>query len=92
MFKPVNRYIQIIPTLQEKGSDPGVVLLPDDYKPEEIRFHTAKVIDWADDVRFANTLQVGSKVVFDSTMLEEIDVENKKILVVLDNYVVGLLP
>jgi len=92
MFKPVNRYIQIIPMFQEKDSDPGVLLLPDDYKPEEIRFHTAKVVDWADDVRFANTLQVGSKVVFDSTMLEEIDVENKKILVVLDNYVVGLLP
>jgi hypothetical protein len=92
MFKPVNRYIQIIPIFQERDSDSGVVLLPDDYEPEKVRFHTAKVVDWADDVRFADILQTGSKIVLDASMIEEINVENKKISVVLDNYVVGLLP
>lgn len=92
MFKPVNRYIQISLASSEEDPGPGVVLLPEGYKPEESQFQTAKVLNWAEDVRFAKTLQTGSKIIFDASMLEEINVENEKISVVLDNYVVGLLP
>lgn len=92
MFKPVNRYIQINLGSQEENPDPGVVLLPDDYKPEKSQFQTAKVLNWAEDVRFADILQTGSKIILDASMVEEINVENEKISVVLDNYVIGLLP
>jgi|TARA_R110000765_G_scaffold8010_1_gene26304 hypothetical protein len=92
MFKPVNRYIQISLGSPEEPPDPGVVLLPDDYKPKKGQFQTAKVLNWAEDVRFANVLQTGSKIILDASMIEEINVENEKISVILDNYVIGLLP
>lgn len=92
MFKPVNRYIQISLAANEENPSPGVVLLPEGYQPEESQFQTAKVLNWAEDVRFADTLQTGSRIIFDASMLEEINVENEKISVVLDNYVIGLLP
>ena len=92
MFKPVNRYIQISLGSPEENPDPGVVLLPDDYQPKKGQFQTAKVLNWAEDVRFANVLQTGSKIILDASMIEEINVENEKISVILDNYVIGLLP
>ena len=92
MFKPVNRYIQISLGSPEEDPAPGVVLLPDDYKPEKGQFQTAKVLNWAKDVRFADILQTGSKIILDASMIEEINVENEKIFVILDNYVIGLLP
>jgi co-chaperonin GroES (HSP10) len=92
MFKPVNRYIQISLISQQEDSDVGTVLLPEGYKPEKVRFQTGKVLNWAEDVKFADTLQTGSKILFDASMIEEINVENEKISVILDNYVIGLLP
>tara|TARA_R110000737_G_scaffold20972_2_gene39361 strand:- start:104 stop:382 length:279 start_codon:yes stop_codon:yes gene_type:complete len=92
VFKPVNRYIQISLGSPEENPDPGVVLLPDDYQPKKGQFQTAKVLNWAEDVRFANVLQTGSKIILDASMIEEINVENEKISVILDNYVIGLLP
>ena len=92
MFKPVNRYIQVILTSEEEDVAPGTILLPDDYQPENPRFQTGKVVNWSEDVRFAGMLSTGCQIVFDSKMLEEINVENIRISVVLDNYVIGLLP
>ena len=43
MFKPVNRYIQInLP--KPKSKSESSLVLPDDYKPPEERYVTAKVV------------------------------------------------
>ena len=94
MFKPVNRYIHI--SLPKPKSKPeSSLVLPDDYKPAEERHVTAKVVAFASDVRFKDQLVmhggVGTSVIIDKSMIEEITINNSKINVVLDNYVVGII-
>ena len=94
MFKPVNRYIQIsLP--KPKPQSTSSIVLPEDYKPTEERHITAKVVAFASDVRFKDQLVMhggcGTSVIIDKSMIEEITINNSKINVVLDNYVVGII-
>ena len=94
MFKPVNRYIQI--SLPKPKSKPeSSLVLPDDYKPTEERHITVKVVAYVADVRFKEQLVMcggcGTSVIVDKSMIEEITINNSKINVVLDNYVVGII-
>ena len=94
MFKPVNRYIQIkLP--QPKPKPTSSLVLPDDYKPPEERHITAEVVAYASDIRFKDQLVMcggqGASVIVDKSMIEEITINNSKINVVLDNYVVGII-
>ena len=91
MFKPVNRYIQIkLPDPPISQTTSGIVL-PDDFKPTEERYGTATVISCATDVRFGAELSTNSKIVIDKSMIEEITIDNERINVVLDNYIVGII-
>jgi len=90
MFKPVNRYIQIkLP--EPKPQATSTLVLPDDYKPTEARHITAEVVSYASDVRFKEQIAYGVSVIIDKSMIEEITINNSKINVVLDNYVVGII-
>ena len=94
MFKPVNRYIQIkLPEVIPQTSS-GIVL-PEDFKPTEERYSTAEVVSYASDVRFKDQLVMcggkGASVIVDKSMIEEITINNSKINVVLDNYIVGII-
>tara|TARA_Y100000590_G_scaffold368460_1_gene429135 strand:- start:532 stop:816 length:285 start_codon:yes stop_codon:yes gene_type:complete len=93
MFKPVNRYLQIeLP--RPKAKTTSSLVLPEDYKPAEERHITAKVVAYAPDVRFKDQLVMcggGVSVIVDKSMIEEIAINNSKINVVLDNYVVGII-
>ena len=90
MFKPVNRYIQIkLP--EPKPQTTSSLVLPDDYKPTEARHITAEVVSYASDVRFKEQIATGASVIVDKSMIEEITINNSKINVVLDNYVVGII-
>tara|TARA_R110002020_G_scaffold92872_2_gene224404 strand:+ start:2373 stop:2660 length:288 start_codon:yes stop_codon:yes gene_type:complete len=94
MFKPVNRYIHIKLQKTEVQTPSGIVL-PDDFKPTEERYGTAEVVSYASDVRFKDQLAMrdgqGASVIVDKSMIEEITINNMKINVVLDNYVVGII-
>jgi co-chaperonin GroES (HSP10) len=91
MFKPVNRYIQIkLPDPPMAQTTSGIVL-PADFKPTEERYGTATVISYATDVRFGPELSANSKIVIDKSMVEEITIDNERINVVLDNYIVGII-
>jgi co-chaperonin GroES (HSP10) len=90
MFKPVNRYIQInLPEVMPQTAS-GIVL-PDDFKPTEERYGTAEVVSYASDVRFKDQIAHGASVIVDKSMIEEITINNSKINVVLDNYIVGII-
>ena len=91
MFRPVNRYIQIEvedaePTVASSG-----IVLPEDYAPAKEKYASARVVSWAPDVRFDSSLRVDTKLVIDQSMTEEIQINNEKITVILDNYVVGII-
>ena len=90
MFSPVNRYIQI--ELQKAPPAPAsTIVLPDDFKPTEERHIIAEVVSYAADVRFKDQIVQGASVIVDKSMIEEITVNNKKINIVLDNYIVGII-
>ena len=92
MFKPVNRYIEIKVMDEEEEKTPSGVLLPKDYKEkDEAKHATAQVVSWAQDVRFEDQLSVGSHLVVDKSMVEDIDLGSRTVAVVLDNYVLGLI-
>jgi len=92
MFKPVNRYIEIKVLDAAEEKTPSGVLLPADYKEEEeTQYVTAQVISWAKDVRFEEQLSEGSHIIVDRSMIEDIDLGARTVVVVLDNYVLGLI-
>jgi co-chaperonin GroES (HSP10) len=91
MFKPLNRYIQVklpSPTSPERAS--GIVL-PQDYAPAKEKYTFATVVSWALDVRFADVLKKNVKIIIDQSMIEEITLDKERIIVVLDNYVIGII-
>jgi len=90
MFSPLNRYLHIEIAQPEKETTTGI-LLPDDFKPTEERHVIASVHAWADDVRFAENLSVGSNILIDKSMVEEVTINGATAQLVLDNYVLGLI-
>jgi len=94
IFKPVNRYISIVPHFEKNESDSGV-LLPDDFKKEEARYIRATVVNVANDCKEDfRKLKYGrnpkGEIVVDKSMIEEVDVGDKKHYVILENYVLGI--
>lgn len=88
---PLNRYIVIEIIEPISPEIVSGIVLPADFKPTEERYIGAKVIGWAEDVRFATQLESGNKILIDRSMAEKITVEGETIHIILDNYVIGIL-
>jgi co-chaperonin GroES (HSP10) len=88
MFKPVNRHI-LVDLDQRTDEQKSLIVLPEDYQPEQQKHSIVKVVEKSDDVKF--DLLVGSKIVVDSSMIEEIVINNTTYNIILENYVVGVL-
>ena len=58
---------------------------------EEERYKVVTIESWAADVRFADQLEIKCRAVVDASMIEEIKVQNGRITVVQDNYVIAIL-
>lgn len=91
-LKPVNRYITIVPHFKET-KESGVIL-PDDYKTEESGFLKATVIDVASDckedlkkIKYDNNV---TDIVVQKSMIEEVEVGDRRHFFVLENYVMGI--
>lgn len=91
MLHPVNRYIHINVVEKPPSHTHSTIVLPEDFQPIEDKYIEAQVLSWATDVRFENDLEKGSRIIVDKSMIEEISVNNEKINIVLDNYVVGII-
>tara|TARA_Y100000592_G_scaffold15530_1_gene22793 strand:- start:21056 stop:21322 length:267 start_codon:yes stop_codon:yes gene_type:complete len=88
MFKPVNRHI-LVDLDQRTDEQKSLIVLPEDYQPEQQKHSVVRVLEKSDDVKF--DLLVGSKIVVDSSMIEEIVINNTTYNIILENYVVGVL-
>jgi co-chaperonin GroES (HSP10) len=89
MLKPVNRHILIEIEKSSETPKESIIVLPEDYKPEEERYISANVVNYAEDVRFS--LSPHDKIIVDRTMIEEISINESTFNVVLDNYVIGII-
>jgi co-chaperonin GroES (HSP10) len=88
MLKPLNRHI-LIDLDQRTDEQKSLIVLPEDYKPEQEKHSVVQVINKSEDVKL--DLWAGNKIVVDSSMIEEIVVNNTTYNVILENYVVGVL-
>lgn len=88
MIKPVNRYI-LIDMPQAVNNPDSLVILPDDYKPEESRFTEVTAEAAAEDVRF--DVKKSDRMLVDRSMIEEISIGGTIYNVILDNYVIGIV-
>ena len=87
MFKPVNRHVLV--SIRKDAPDTPSIILPEDYKLVKDKYCSAIVESCAEDIRF--NLPVGSKIIIDQSMIEQIVVDNTTYNVILDNYVVGIV-
>ena len=90
MLQPFNRHILITPEFveREKKKEQSTILLPDDYTKVEGKYCSAVVHSTADDCRFDN-LSVGSRILVDRAMIEEVEHDGEKHHLILDNYVIA---
>ncbi len=93
-LKPLNRYVTIVPHFDTKTTESGV-LLPDDFKEEESRFVKATIIEIATDCkedlkRMQRTAKSNVEAVVDRSMIEEVQLADRKHYVILENYIVGI--
>ena len=88
MFKPVNRYL-LIKQIGIEDKEESLIVLPDDYKPEEERYVMVEVLAVSEDARFK--VSTGDKLIVDRSMVEQIKIEGTNYDVVLDNYVIGII-
>jgi hypothetical protein len=91
---PVNRHLLIVPHVQKKETNTGV-LLPEDYNPEQDQYIEATVIDIAEDcskqfrhLKYDNL--DNKRIVIDRSMIQEINLKEKIHYMILENYVVGV--
>ena len=90
MFEPVNRYILIDVPDKNSETAESLIMLPDDYKPPEERYIQVAALHAAADVRFA--ISHNDQIIVDRSMIEEISTGPTNYSVILDNYVVGIIP
>ena len=84
-FNPCNRFI-LIQTEEEQQSK-SAVLLPEDYKPKQEGFVTAKVLATSEEAsEFAD-----KTIVINKAMTEKVKVSGKTLTLILQNYVMGVL-
>lgn len=91
MFKPLNRYLHVEIKEEVAPERTSGIVLPADYSPSQETHAGVVVKGWASDVRFREDLKKDCQIIVDRSMIEEIVVNKKKITVVLDNYVIGII-
>jgi co-chaperonin GroES (HSP10) len=90
MLQPFNRHILITPEYveREEKKEQSTILLPDDYAQVEGKYCSAIVRNTAEDCRFDN-LTVGTRILVDRVMIEEVEYEGRTHHLILDNYVIA---
>ncbi len=82
-----NRHVMVeILDEQEEEKDKGF-LLPDDYMKPKSPYAIGKVLIYSEDGNLR--LNTGDLIVFQRSMLQEIEIKSQKIYLILENYIFG---
>ena len=86
---PVNRRLVI--TLNTESDKPkSGVLLPDGYKPDQARYKKALLLCAATDCSDVFRESEGKEVFVENSMIEKVTLCGQDVLMVLENYVLGI--
>jgi len=88
MIKEVfNRHVMVeILDEQEEEKDKGF-LLPDDYMKPKSPYVLGRVLAFADDLKI--NITTNTVVIFQRSMLQEMEIKGQKIYLILENYIFG---
>ena len=94
-FVPVNRHLVIVPDEKREQTKSGV-LLPEDYTTDDSRYVTAVVVDVARDCsedfrKLKYDYPHEGVVCVEKSMIQEINTDNNRHFIILENYVVGIV-
>ena len=82
-----NRHVMVdILDEEEKKADKGF-LLPEDYSKPKSPYALGRIITYADDCNLS--LYTGDIIIFQRSMLQEMEIKDQKIYLILENYIFG---
>ena len=71
---------------QEEQEDKGF-LLPENYAKPKAPYALGKIITYASDCNVS--LFIGDIIIFQRSMLQEVEIKGQKIYLILENYILG---
>jgi hypothetical protein len=86
-FIPFNRFIRVIPMEEDVVEESPMIIMPEDFQRQLDPYLVCEVLEVSQDVKLE--LHVGTKIIIERRMLNEINVKGKTIYLVLENYVYG---
>ena len=88
-FKPFNRYILVEP-IEEKEEEQNVaIVLPENYTKQPSTYLKCKVVSVSRDSKLSSVLESGDNIIIERRMLCNVDITEKPVYLVLENYVYG---
>ena len=87
-FIPDNRHLMVRPIEEEKDEN-VTIMLPADYAEPISPYVLCEVEDIAVDSKFINDLKKGDIVLVERRMLHKVEIDNKSIYLILENYSYG---
>jgi len=85
-FEPLNRHILVLLPEPEKKADP-VFIRPSDYTNPPTKYTVVTVVRTANDCKLE--LKIKDQIVVETSMLEEVKLDEEKFIIILENYVYG---
>tara|TARA_A200000159_G_C7105957_1_gene248631 strand:+ start:283 stop:573 length:291 start_codon:yes stop_codon:yes gene_type:complete len=91
-FLPVNRHIRVKFEKPESNETQSGVLLPDSFNKSTSKYQKVTILAAASDCKDVFQENVGKQVFVEKSMIQEIIVSDTALSLILENYVIGVLP
>ena len=90
-MKPFNRHILLKPDVLDSAEESTVsILVPEEFKPKPT-YMFAEVLAMAEDCKAVSSLKVGDTILYNNSMVEEVEVKGEIYYLLLENYVLCLV-
>ncbi len=88
-FTPFNRYILVEPIEEQEEEQNVAIVLPENYSKPVSAYLKCKVLAVSRDSRLSSILNKGDYILIERRMLCNVDITEKPVYLVLENYVYG---
>ncbi len=88
-FTPFNRYILVEPIEEQEEEQNVAIVLPENYNKPVSPYVACQVLQVSEDSKLALDLKEGDCIIAERRMLCTVDITEKPIYLVLENYVYG---
>jgi co-chaperonin GroES (HSP10) len=88
-FTPFNRYILVEPIEEPEEEQNVSIVLPENYNKPASAYLRCKVLASSRDSKFSSLLSSGDHIIIERRMLCNVDITEKPVYLVLENYIYG---